>query len=952
MPHQPPHQPIDRPDKTLPKLGRPSFLRLASIALGTSALTLTAQALGFLQLLEWAVLDGWFCLRPLEHHEIPITIVTIDDTDIAASGQWPLTDQKLTELITLLNQHEPAAIGLDLYRDLPVEPGHKALEDVFSNTPNLIGIEKIVTEGASLAIAPPPALKAVDQVGFNDLVLDGDGHMRRHLISLRQEETTKFALGTTLALGYLETYFNIVPEPLENSRLRLGKAEFSPLRPNAGAYANADVGGYQMLANYLRLADGMSTVSMTEVMSDQISPDKLKNKIVFIGTKADSNWGDRFYTPYSQTSDDSWSGVEIHANLTAQLIAGALYGRSPLRTPPEPVEWAWILLWTGIGVRSNRDLAPNWRWWLRPIILVGGLTILTYLLFLGQYWLPFVAPWLGFSSAWFATQGYSIWHKLRQDNQLLELTVQQRTQELQSQNQALEKAQVAAEVANQAKSNFLAHITHELRTPLTAILGFGELLAYSTNLPAEEREYAKTINQGGEHLLSLINNVLELSKIETATTELNPETIELSTFLTALTTLFQAQANAKQVRLTLDIANALPAFIEVDSSKLRQVIINLLGNALKFTQTGRVTLQVRETSDQQTSNQQTSNQQLVEKSPQQFSPPSTHSQSSNGSSPNGSSPNRHENWPVEDWQIEDWLSPNKAAPQSATAEHTSQTASPLALPDRLTFSVTDTGPGLTPEDIEQLFQPFVQTSAGKQLGSGSGLGLVLARQCVELMGGTIEVSSTYGQGSQFSFHIPVTPVPMASSTAQPSIAQPSSAPHPSTGHPLTESPLTESPAAEPSAPTDAFAKGPAGYRILIVDDEANNRRLLSKLLEAAHFDIKLAESGATALQTFKKWHPHLVLLDIHLPDFDGYEVARRIRAYWEKQNGETQIWKGKEWENNEPILLATTAGVLQDNYADLLAAGCDDVIWKPIKAETLFTKISEYLEEISDSLEK
>ncbi|MEO0519228.1 MAG: CHASE2 domain-containing protein [Cyanobacteria bacterium P01_A01_bin.116] len=851
---------------------RPAFVPLAGIALGISALIFGLQSLGVLQLFEWAVLDVWFRRRPVEHYTtesitgsletaqsqaIPVAIVAIDDNDIATSQQWPMSDGQLADFLTLIKQHQPAAIGLDLYKDLSIEPGRDRLQAVFSTTPTLIGIEKVVSESASGTIGPPPALQAVNQVGFNDLVLDGDGHMRRHLISLRQDEQTKFALGTTLALAYLETNFDIVPQPLNNSRIQLGKARFSPLRPNAGGYSNADVGGYQILANYLRLTDGIPTVSMQDVLNNRLEPGTLTGKIVFIGTKAESSRGDLFYTPFSQSSDESWSGVELHANLTAQLLASALYGRSPLVTLPEFLEWTWILLWAGMGVSCHRVLSTHWRWWLYPIALAIALMVTTYLLFLSAYWLPLVAPLLGFGSAWLSAQGYVTWHRLRQDNQRLEFIVEQRTQALRSQNKTLEKAQIAAEVANQAKSNFLAHITHELRTPLTAILGFGELLQYSPNLPAQEKEYVDTINQGGEHLLTLINNVLELSKIEAATLELNTEATHLSALLDNIHKLFQAQANAKQIALNFEIDPALPTWIEIDSEKLRQVLINLLGNALKFTSAGSVTLEVH--------NSQVQNSQAHENAVDiSFAAASNHS----------------------------------VAEGTASVAHSSQ---PIACPtETIAFCVSDTGPGLRATEIEQLFQPFVQTTAGKALGSGSGLGLTLAKQCVELMGGTLNVTSTYGQGSQFSFQLSVTP-------ARPLVTDPPIA----------------------IATSYALPQAPSDYRILIVDDEANNRRLLSQWLTDANFDVQTAASGENALQAFSDWQPHLILLDIHLPDLDGYEVARQIREQWP--------------EDDEPVILAITAGVLQDDYTDVLSAGCDDILWKPIKAETLLSKLAEYL---------
>ncbi|MFK8184879.1 MAG: CHASE2 domain-containing protein [Phormidesmis sp.] len=817
--------------------GSPPRYALLAIAFAATAFTYAVQCLGILQILEWAILDQWFRRRPAESYTPPIVIIAVNDNDIAANGEWPLSDQKLAQLLTQVKSYEPAAIGLDLYRDFQIAPGYQQLEQVFLTTPNLIGIEKVVGEGASLVIPPPPTLNTLGQVAFSDLVLDSDGHVRRHLLSLRHQEQTKLALGTRLALLYLEQQAGIVPESLENQRMSLGKAEFLPLNSNAGAYHRVDTGGYQILADYLIPTQGIPIVSMQTVINNEVPTNLFRQKIVFIGVKSDSSWGDRFYTPYSLTSDQSWSGVEIHANLTAQLISSAIEARAPLRPFPEAIEWLWVLSWSTLGMLSNRNLSFSLRQWWRLPGLLAILVIVTYLIFLGHYWLPLIPSLIGVSVTWFGTQSYLIWHRLRQENFILEQTIQARTQALDQQNQALEQARSHADLANQAKSKFLAHISHELRTPLTAILGFGDLLENSSNLPKNEKEYAETISQCGEHLLSLINNVLELSKIETGSTKFIIESVDLPHLLNDVQKMFKAQLNAKQLTLQVTLADTVPRWIEADSNKLRQVVINLLGNAVKFTEVGYVHLDVQ-----------------------------------------------------------------------ANASSNTQ--------DTLEFIVEDTGPGLKAEEIALLFDPFVQASAGKKIGKGTGLGLALSRQCVELMGGEISVSSTYGQGSRFSFQIPLRPTnPLAIREQQPS--------------------------SQLLMKTDTYyiPNVPEGCRMLIVDDEINNQRLLTQWLTEAQFDVKTANTGEKAVQIFKQWHPHFILLDVHLPDFDGYEVARRIREAWENSSQEqTDDWIGQE----EPVILAITAGVLQNRLADLLAAGCDDVLWKPIKRETLAAKIAEY----------
>lgn len=816
---------------------RHPFKQLLGIAGGITALVLALQTLGLFQLMEWGILDYWFRIRPSPHSEkaLPIVLITIDDDDIAAQGQWPLSDRQLAQFLLKLREQAPAAIGLNLYRDLPVAPGHDELNQVLKSTPNLIGIEKLVGRGTRGAIAPPPGLRNTDQVAFNDLVLDQDGRIRRHLLSVRHNDQTRFSLGTTLALRYLKEELDIHPQSLEQQRIRLGKTEFSPLSANAGAYINADVGGYQILANFSPPIPQMQRVAFRDVVRDRVEPSIFKHKIVLVGLRSCSSWGDRFYTPFSRNSDESWSGVELQASLTAQLLTAALEGRSLLNTLPEFLEWGWILFWAVVGAMCHQCFVLDRRL-LRLPLSVGLVIALTYGLFLFQIWLPLIAPVVALGGSWIMAQGYLVWHKLREDKQSLEQTVQLRTQELIEQNQALEQANHDAERANQAKTTFLAHISHELRTPLTAILGFGDLLENSPELPAQEREYAATINRCGEHLLGLINNVLELSKIETSAVILASESVCLPSLIDEIETMFQAQILAKQLNFEVHLDSKLPTWIKTDGSKLRQILINLVGNAIKFTPVGAITLKVQVVSE------------------------------------------------------------------AASTQDT------LLYP--LKFEVADTGPGMSADEIKQLFQPFVQTKTGKSLRQGTGLGLALVHHWVEAMGGSITVSSARGVGSKFIVHMPT------QSVSPPAAPQTSSPINSATGDPNHH------------------------FRILVVEDEADIRHLLTEWLTESKFRVETASTAAIAYQKFEEWHPHLILLDIHLPDFDGYELARRIRTQ-SVYNSPEDIPQPSR--HDEPIILAVTAGVLKENHAELWASGCDDVIWKPLKLDTLLTKIRQYL---------
>ncbi|MDB9525363.1 ATP-binding protein [Oscillatoria sp. CS-180] len=292
----------------------------------------------------------------------------------------------------------------------------------------------------------------------------------------------------------------------------------------------------------------------------------------------------------------------------------------------------------------------------------------------------------------------------------LEAEVAERTAELQHTNEDLAQAKEAAEVANHAKSQFLANISHELRTPLNAILGFSQLMIRAPLVQPAQREHLEIINRSGEHLLALINDVLSMSKIEAGLAALNENSFDLFSLLASLENMLHSKASAKGLELRFERSPTVPQHIKADEGKLRQVLINLLGNAIKFTQTGHIVLHVTFDETSQTCSPNTASQGTIK--PEQPAARLTA------------------------------RSPNASAPDS-----------PLCL----LFKVTDTGPGIAQKDIPNLFKPFVQTTAGHQSHEGTGLGLAISRQFVELMGGHIAVDSSWGQGTTFAFTIQAQP---------------------------------------------------------------------------------------------------------------------------------------------------------------------------------------------------
>ncbi|MBH8564179.1 CHASE2 domain-containing protein [Nostoc sp. CENA67] len=368
---------------------------IASLAGGVTSLVLLMRFSGLLQGMEWAILDSLFQARPPAKVDQRITIIKIDESDIQKIGQYPLSDRVLARTIETLKSYNPKAIGLDLYRDMPVEPGYQELVKQFNTTPNLIGIEKAVGS----QVYAPPVLAQKGQVGLSDQILDGDGKIRRALLSIRLANgELRLNLGLRLALHYLETA-NITPKSLPNNAnyIQLGKAVFVPFQANDGGYVRADTGGYQILLNFHGTQAQFENFSIADLLSKKIPPEKLRDRIVLIGSTAESV-NDMFQTPYSNRifgPPQQMAGVIVHANITSQILDAALEGHSTLRVWPEEFEWLWILLWSGVGAALSWRVKSHRAVIAAVTIASGEMIAIAYLAFLNGWWIPTVPPMIG-----------------------------------------------------------------------------------------------------------------------------------------------------------------------------------------------------------------------------------------------------------------------------------------------------------------------------------------------------------------------------------------------------------------------------------------------------------------------------------------------------------------------------------------------------------------------------
>ena len=352
------------------------------------AAVIAVRGMGWLQGLEWKVLDGFLRVRPAETTDERILLVGLDETDLQQIGSYPMPDSQMAELLLTIEQYNPRVIGLDLIRDLPIQPGHEVFRQVMQEFEHLIAIELLLQPSVK-----GPDYLPEDRIGFVDVIADGDGFLRRSLLgAIDPAGEYHFAFSLRLA----ERYLDKEGFPLENGirdpvAMRFGTTELSRLTPNAGGYVRADMGGHQVLVNFRSGASPFRRVSWRQLQAGEVEPDWLRDRIVLIGMTAPSTKDFVNSAAISSTNPGLVYGVEFQAHAISQIINAVLENRPLLRVWPEGWEYLWIALWGGLGIVFGRVVRKP----LQQVTLVtgGSLVLLASgygaLLWFG-WWIPVV----------------------------------------------------------------------------------------------------------------------------------------------------------------------------------------------------------------------------------------------------------------------------------------------------------------------------------------------------------------------------------------------------------------------------------------------------------------------------------------------------------------------------------------------------------------------------------
>ncbi len=346
---------------------------------------------GAIEYLELAAYDWFMRLRPEVSNVSPrIVLIEISEKDILEQQRWPLTDSTVARILTIVSRYKPRAIGLDIFRDIPVPPGTEELNAALSGSRNVIAVMKFGNGG----VPPPPALDKTNQVGFNDIVVDPGGIVRKGLLFLDNGKTAYYSFDLLLALLYLHKEgLTARPDDSNPQYLRLGHSTIYPFETSDGGYVRADARGYQYFLDFRDAWNSFPSYSLKNLLSGEVDPESVRDKIVLLGVAAQSV-KDLFYTPYSRgiRAESQIPGILLHAHIISQLIRFGMGESSPLRATSQNQEILWILFWSLIGGGMGFFTRSPW---LFSISGAGGLLVLwltSYMAFLKGFWIPSVPP--------------------------------------------------------------------------------------------------------------------------------------------------------------------------------------------------------------------------------------------------------------------------------------------------------------------------------------------------------------------------------------------------------------------------------------------------------------------------------------------------------------------------------------------------------------------------------
>lgn len=378
---------------------------LASLVV--TGLLIVLRQVGGLQALELFTFDTMVRLQTERDPDPRLLVVEITEEDIRNQREWPMSDQTMANIIAKLQAQSPKAIGIDVYRDIPQGEGQEALAKVLEAS-NVIAIESLgISKEDSI---PAPAAISKQQVGFNDLPIDSDGILRRSLLfaALEDEELYSFAL--QLSLKYLED--RDIPFSVDRDAVYLGNTQFKNLTPDAGGYDSIDTGGYQMLMDYRSSSWVARKVTLSELLTNQVRPSWIEDKVVLIGVTAPS-LKDFFYTPYSAKKSDEhvMSGVLVHAQIVSQILGSVLDEQPLFWYMPAWAEVGWISLWAFAGGFLVWKMKRSALLGLAIVASFGGLGSACLLSFSLMGWVPFAAPALAFLLTGGALMTYQVFYQ-------------------------------------------------------------------------------------------------------------------------------------------------------------------------------------------------------------------------------------------------------------------------------------------------------------------------------------------------------------------------------------------------------------------------------------------------------------------------------------------------------------------------------------------------------------